>query len=139
MIGARPAEGSDGPDLERLRGRALSEIAARSGGHRLSAIRSSAGLSDLTAIVGTVGDAVVGYSLLGRRGDVSMIEEIYVEPEMRGVGVGHELLELAAATAMGWGCSSLESVALPGDRNTKNFFEAHGMASRLLQVGRELP
>ncbi len=32
----------------------------------------------------------------------------------------------------------IDSVALPGDRETKNFFEAHGMVSRLLRVSRPL-
>jgi len=36
--------------------------------------------------------------------------------------------------ARGWECTDLDSYALPGDRDTKNFFESHAMKSRLLIV-----
>jgi hypothetical protein len=54
------------------------------------------------------------------------------------VGVGDRLIDAAAELAGGWGCAYLDSVVLPGDRETKNFFEAHGMVSRLLRVSRPL-
>jgi hypothetical protein len=44
----------------------------------------------------------------------------------------------ASELATGWGCEYLDSLVLPGDRTTKNFFEAHGMVSRLLRVSRPL-
>jgi hypothetical protein len=48
------------------------------------------------------------------------------------------MLRVAESLASQWGCAAIESVALPGDRDTKNFFEAHGMVSRLLLVSRTL-
>ena len=85
-----------------------------------------------------IGDAVVGYAAVSRGRGMASLAELYTEPEARGVGVGDAMLRVAEALASQWGCAAIESVALPGDRDTKNFFEAHGMVSRLLLVSRTL-
>ena len=58
----------------------------------------------------------------------------HVEPEAREVGLGEELLDAVIAWSRARGCSTLDAVALPGDRHTKNFFETFGMKARLLTV-----
>jgi GNAT superfamily N-acetyltransferase len=89
-------------------------------------------------VVGTIGDVVVGYASVSNRHGLASLAELFTEPEARGVGVGDAMLRAAETLASQWGCAAIESVALPGDRDTKNFFEAHGMVSRLLLVSRTL-
>lgn len=66
------------------------------------------------------------------------IEALYVLPEARGVGLGEALMEEVLAWASGAGAMAVDSVALPGDRVTKNFFERFGLTARALQVHRRL-
>ena len=48
-------------------------------------------------------------------------------------------MELAMAWCREKGCLGIDSVALPGDRATKNFFESFGLVARALRVHRPLP
>lgn len=66
------------------------------------------------------------------------IDELVVDPAARGVGLGVALLDDAVAWASAAGAHVIESTALPGQRATKNFFEAAGMKARLLTVSRLL-
>jgi GNAT superfamily N-acetyltransferase len=66
------------------------------------------------------------------------VEELVVDPDARGVGLGAALLDDAIAGATEAGADVIESTALPGQRATKNFFEAAGMKARLLVVSRSL-
>jgi GNAT superfamily N-acetyltransferase len=62
------------------------------------------------------------------------VEALFVRPELRGVGIGHGLFESLRREMPTRGCDRVDAVALPGDRATKNFFEAHGMVTRALVV-----
>jgi GNAT superfamily N-acetyltransferase len=62
------------------------------------------------------------------------VEGFFVRPELRGIGIGHELFEALLGALPGLGCDHVDAVALPGDRATKNFFEAHGLVTRALVV-----
>ena len=66
------------------------------------------------------------------------IECCYVEPDARGVGVGSSLMEAAVAWAGSQGCTDLDALALPGDRQTKQRLEAAGFTARLLTLSRRL-
>jgi len=89
-------------------------------------------------LVGEIDGVVVG--LLAARTD-SMLERargqrigtvtlIYTEPEARGVGVGHEMLDTQLNTFRALGIRYFDAPVGPGHRETKNFFEAHGFAAR---------
>lgn len=69
---------------------------------------------------------------------VAHVGELVVEAAARGVGIGVALLDEATEWARATGAVGIESVALPGQRATKNFFEAAGMKARLLTVFRDL-
>lgn len=69
---------------------------------------------------------------------LASVEALYVLPEARGVGLGEALMEEVLAWASAAGADGVDSIALPGDRVTKNFFERFGLTARALQVHRRL-
>jgi GNAT superfamily N-acetyltransferase len=87
------------------------------------------------AVVGLLGLGL-GEPVAGRTG--GLVECCYVEPDARGVGVGSSLMEAAVAWAGGHGCTDLDALALPGDRQTKQRLEAAGFTARLLTLSRRL-
>ena len=96
------------------------------------------GSPDAVVLAGLIDDALIGYAVVSSAATAARIEAIYVEPEARELGVGEELLNQAIAWARDRKCTSLDAVALPGDRHTKNFFETFGMVARAITVSRSL-
>lgn len=99
--------------------------------------------ADARLVVGTIDDAVVGYGVarlepLHDGALLGVVTDLYVEPEARGVGVGEAMMR----DLVGWceerGCVGVDSLALPGDRATKNFFESFGLVARAIVVHRRL-
>lgn len=151
-IRVRPATHADSERLVALRDRAIEETTGRRGGSVLaSELTGRAGdirggtegvaVAELHARdeAAAVEPAAVGYVTLQTEGaapGVAAIRELYVEPRARTIGVGSALLEAAVAIALEHGCTSIDAVALPGDRATKNFFEDHGMVARAITVNR---
>lgn len=93
--------------------------------------------------VGTVDDTVIGYAAvridaLRDGGRLAVLDELYVEPDARGVGVGEAMMDLVVEWATGAGCIGIDSIALPGNRATKNFFESFGLVARAIIVHRSL-
>ena len=98
---------------------------------------------DALLVVGTIDTAVIGYGALrietlhdGSR--LGHMTDIYVLPEARGVGVGEAMMGLLLDWATQLDCVGVDSLALPGDRATKNFFETHGLVARSISVHRPL-
>ena len=96
---------------------------------------------DALVVVGTTEDAVVGYGIArweplrdGTR--LGVIDEIYVEPEARAVGVGELVIERLFAFCVEAGCLGVDATALPGHRQAKNFFERAGFTARSLVMHR---
>ena len=89
-------------------------------------------------LVGEIDEVIVGFlwatidEMLSRADGlrIGRIRLIYTEPEARGVGIGHEMLETVLATFRELGISHFDAPVGPGQRATKNFFEAHGFAAR---------
>ncbi len=93
--------------------------------------------------VGSLDDSAVGFAAarLVSLADGTLladIEALFVLPEARGVGLGEALMDQVLAWANSAGAYAVDSVALPGDRMTKNFFERYGLTARALQVHRRL-
>lgn len=152
--GCRRAEPGDLAVLEALAELAVEEMSPLRGGsvwHRREARpppRAEGFRADLAdpracVVVGTIDGTVVGYGAirveplhdgahLGRVGD------IYVMPGARGVGVGESIINHLMDWAADRGCVGIDSLALPGDRHTKNFFETHGLVARAIIVHRKL-
>lgn len=94
-------------------------------------------------VVGMVEGVVVGHAL----GEISpavdaqlcMIEELFVHPGARAIGVGSQMLSVVRDWAVDNGCAAIESQVLPGNRSGKNFFERVGMKTRKMRVSADLP
>jgi len=94
-------------------------------------------------VVGTIDEVAVGYArfrveVLRTDETIGMIDEIYVDPEARGVGLGEAMMDLLVQLATEHRCIGIDAVALPGDRQTKNFFETFGLVARAIVVHRAL-
>lgn len=85
------------------------------------------------------GEALLGWAatfvrVLPNGVRVGSIEELGVHPEAREIGVGELLADDAVAYCRDAGCVGVDAAALPGARETKNFFETFGFTARLLTV-----
>jgi ribosomal protein S18 acetylase RimI-like enzyme len=93
---------------------------------------------DSFVLVGEIEGVIVGFlwatvePMLDRAGgsQIGRIRLIYTEPEARGVGVGHEMLETALGRLRAQGISHFDAPVGPGQREAKNFFEGHRFAAR---------
>ena len=96
-----------------------------------------------TLLLGAIDGTPVGYGLMTLRTVVdgslhATVEEIFVLPGARAVGVGEAIIEALLADARERGAAAIQAMALPGDRATKNFFESQGMVARSILVHRWL-
>ncbi len=87
--------------------------------------------------------AVIGYAAVeletlrdGTR--LGVITELFVDPEARGVGVGEAIAAHLVAFCTREGCIGIDAGALPGHRDTKNFFERTGFTARSLTMHKRL-
>src|SRR5688500_19647566 len=101
----------------------------------------AAELEDASTAVGcgTLDGVVIGYCVTtvedlddGRK--LGRITDLFVEVEARQVSVGERLMAEALAWCSTRGCFGIDAYALPGARETKNFFETAGFTARLLVV-----
>ena len=152
--GARRAVDSDIAAVVELAATAVAEMTPRRGGQVWARLEARAGpldqslrrdhrADDALLVVGTVDEAVVGYGVirlvpLHDGAVLGRVTDIYVMPEARGVGVGEAMMDELLDWARGRGCIGVDSLALPGDRHTKNFFETHGLVARAITVHRAL-
>ncbi len=147
--GTRSAGAGDLPMIVELARAARLEQSGQRGGHLLTArhcrpepldLSFAEALADPTTGLwaGTIDGVPVGYALVSADGDIAVIEELHVDPQARAVGVGEAMLDAIVAWARLQSCSGIDAFALPGARETKNFFETFGMTARLLVLHRDL-
>ena len=99
--------------------------------------------TDHEVAVGTIDDVVVAYGLvrIERLGDGSLlgiVDDIFVDEGARSVGVGEAVMNHLLDWCRQQGCFGVDSLALPGDRATKNFFESFGLVARAIIVHKPL-
>lgn len=156
MESARHATPEDGGAVEALAREAIAELGVLRGGEvwRLHVARREPigarvadelqrDRSEGAAVVGLVDDAVVGYGVshleaLGDGSLLAVVDDLYVTPGARGVGLGEAMMDLLVEHARGAGARGIDALALPGDRATKNFFESFGLKARAIVVHRDL-
>ena len=141
----RPLAVADLGDVAALEAAARAAVAEARGGAVLlagsPAVGEWAGHVDDPARptwVGTIDDVVVAVLALAVHGDAATVQQVWVEPAARELGLGDELLATAVAAARAAGCTRLDGWALPGDRDTKNLYERAGSTARLIVVSTPL-
>jgi len=152
--GARRATIADLEPLEQLAREAIDELTPMRGGDlwaqtagRREPLAESFQV-DLTdpgklVVVGSIDDTVVGYGVVRLQGlpdgrPLGVVDDLYVHPEARAVGVGEAMMDLLVAWCREHRCTGIDAVALPGNRATKNFFETFGLTARAIVVHRSL-
>lgn len=92
-----------------------------------------------SAFVAGLAGEVLGSIVVVRNADgTAQVRRVYVEPDAREVGIGDTLLTGALDELRRRGCHWVSGSALPGDRQTKNLFERHGLVAQTIIVGRVL-
>lgn len=96
---------------------------------------------DHTVVVGQLDQAVVGYAIarvehLRDRSTLAVLDDLYVDADARSLGVGELMMNEVIDWATARGCIGIDSLALPGNRATKNFFESFGLVARAIIVHR---
>jgi GNAT superfamily N-acetyltransferase len=110
------------------------EFDAPTPGPSLLAERLRPMLSRDDVVVLLAGDPAAGVALLTFRasvwdsGPVALLEELYVQPDVRRHGIGHTLLERAVALAEARGSQTFEINVDEGDADARRFYEAHGFS-----------
>lgn len=94
-------------------------------------------------LVAQIDGQVLGYAIarteeLAGADVLGVVEDIYVHPEARGVGLGEALIGEVVRWCRARGCLGVDALALPGQRETKNFFERSGFSARKLVMHRSL-
>ncbi|MEY2433873.1 MAG: hypothetical protein QOC92_3598 [Acidimicrobiaceae bacterium] len=151
---ARPATSDDLPRLAELARTAIAELRATKGGEvwvrreaRVEPVEETLAIDlanpDAVVLAGTIDDAVIGYAVavietLPDGDALARLTDVYVEEDARGIGVGEMLLDAVIAWAVERKCIGIDSLALPGNRETKNFFESFGLVARAIVVHRPL-
>ncbi len=152
--GVRRAEPADVGRLAELAAAAVEELSAGRGGAGWArttarrapfepAFESAIGADDHLVLVGTLDGTPMGYAVarveaLPDGGRLGVIDDLYVDPGAREVGIGEAMIDAILAWCRAEGCFGVDSLALPGDRHTKNFFESFGLVARAIVVHRSL-
>lgn len=153
-VSARPATADDLSALVTLATAAIEELTPNRGGEVWrrhlarpmppgDSLREDLDDPDAHVVVGTIDGTVIGYGVLRleqlRDGStLGVISDLFTLEGARGVSVGEEVMDALIAWATDRGCFGVDSLALPGDRHTKNFFESFGLVARAIVVHRSL-
>ena len=157
MEEVRVATEDDLPELVRLAELARGELGEERGGPMWQLLHGrpdplpatlSADLTEAASDVGAVllglwDGAPAGYAAAHREelGDgtaIAVVSDVYVEQGFRGVGIGDALMTSLMGWAVDHGCRGIDALALPGMRQSKNFFERFGLTARAILVHRDL-
>lgn len=157
MEEVRVATEDDLPDLVRLAELARDELGEERGGPMWQLLHGRPDplpatlVADLTeaasdagvVLLGLYAGAPAGYAAAHREqlGDgtaIAVVSDVYVEPGFRNVGLGDALMTELIGWAAAHDCRGIDALALPGMRQSKNFFERFGLVARAILVHRDL-
>jgi GNAT superfamily N-acetyltransferase len=111
--------------------------------HPVTTLSAAMGDPDQLVLVGCLDSVPAGYGVVRRDtlddgASLAVVDDIYVDPAARGVGLGEALMNAMVDWARQRGCVGIDALALPGNRATKNFFETFGLTARAIVVHRDL-
>jgi GNAT superfamily N-acetyltransferase len=154
-MAVRQATLQDATELARLRDLACEHIAQQRGGavallsdfseqDALMASLEPGSDSERLVIIALIGDAPVGYcsaaiAQLDQGYALCRISELFVESPAQEIGMGALLLQFTREWALERQCAGIDATVMPGDRETKNFFETFGLVARAITVHQDLP
>ncbi len=154
MEAARPATEADVPRIAELVRLAIAELSPMRGGAVWQAQESRPepleatlapliGAEGTRVVVGTIDDVIVGYAIARqeRLSDgtlLGVVEDIFVDPGAREVGLGEAMMGDLLRWCVESGCIGIDAMALPGHRSAKNFFEESGFTARKIVMHRSL-
>jgi GNAT superfamily N-acetyltransferase len=152
--GSRPATAEDLPRISELAELLRHELTPMKGGKLWSAREALAepfedtygaliARDDALVVVGTVDETVIGFGAVAlerlRTGEtLGIVTDLFVEPDARAVGVGEAMAGDLVAFCTARGCVGVDTLALPGHRAAKNFFEESGFTARAIVMHRIL-
>jgi GNAT superfamily N-acetyltransferase len=152
--GARPATQDDLARIAELASGAIEELRSTKGGDvwaraeaRAVPVEASIAAAiddgDQRVVAGTIDEVIVGYGIahievLRDGGLLGVVDDLYVEPLARDVSIGEVIMDDLLAWCEERGCFGVDSLALPGNRATKNFFERFGLVARAIVVHKPL-
>ena len=151
-VEARPAYEADLGELASLLEQAKTEVEPQRGGkiYLLTEVRQDSesfafDLSDSAKylVAGIFEDLLVGWGAavqlqISGGPKVAQVKEIFVQKDLRELGVGEAILQEILDWAKREGCQAIEGTALPGNREVKGIFERFGIKTRMLTVYKEL-
>ncbi|MBV8560755.1 MAG: GNAT family N-acetyltransferase [Acidimicrobiia bacterium] len=154
MEGVRPATDDDLGRLAELARAAIAELTPMKGGTVWAArearpepiegsLRASLADDDTRVVVGTIDGFPIGYAVarvevLNDGSRLGVVDDIFVEPDAREVGVGEAMMSDLVSWCEERGCTGMDAMALPGHRSAKNFFEESGFTARKLVMHHRL-
>ncbi len=132
--------------VEQLRPVRGGEVWARQAGRHEpfeDALTVELAAGDHHLVVGVLDDFVMGYGVarieeLRDGGRLGVVTDLYTDPGCREVGLGELMMQALVDWCATASCFGVDSLALPGDRHTKNFFESFGLVARAIVVHRSL-
>ena len=142
----RQGSKDDADVLEILESEARLSLVEFRGGDRLSVdipvIGSKWALAlddrSLHVLVGGLDESVMGYLVTRIKDKIAIVEQVFVTHDARTLGVGDALVSAIIYWAKSNSFKSLDALALPGDRETKNLYERSGLVARLITVTKKL-
>lgn len=92
----------------------------------------------LHVLVGGLNESVMGFLVARIKDRIAIVEQVFVTHNARTLGVGDALVSAIIFWAKSNSFKSLDALALPGDRETKNLYERSGLVARLITVTKTL-
>ena len=133
-VGARRAGPDDAETVARLLHDFNTEFDTPSPGAAILTRRLQSLLAGPDTIAYLAGEPAVGVALVTLRrnvwydGPVALLDELYVEPDRRGQGLGAAMIRMLIADAEAQGVSAIEINVDAGDVDAQRFYERQGFS-----------
>lgn len=131
----RQATAADANEIARLLHDFNTEFDTPSPGAEVLSERLRMLLAGRTTIAILAGTPAVAVALMTLRtnvwyaGEVALLDELYVEPRLRGQGIGSAIIQELTSISRGRGVDLIEINVDEGDVEAQHFYERHGFSA----------